>query len=203
MTATTAELAPVVQRFARALLTLDEYALTETSTPDLSWTIPGHGLVSGIHLGVPAVIAVATTVRQHGIAVEIEQVLDGCDGVTAILHESGTRAEKPLDVRVALTVRIRDSRVAAITGYISDVGAYDSYFRDSPREECEIPSPDVTAPDSQAGRYGHDGAKNSAVSSKSTGLRAALLRRPNFDEEGALRATRLAPAVRESTGTRT
>jgi ketosteroid isomerase-like protein len=203
MTATTAELAPVVQRFARALLTLDEYALTETSTPDLSWTIPGHGLVSGIHLGVPAVIAVATTVRQHGIAVEIEQILDGRDGVTAILHESGTRAEKPLDVRVALTVSIRDSRVAAITGYISDVDAYDSYLNDSPREKCEVPSPDVTAPDMQAGRYGHDGVKNAAVSSQSTLLRAALLRRPRFDEEGALQATRLAPAVGKSTGRRT
>jgi hypothetical protein len=144
MTATTAEPAPVVQRFAHALLSLDE-----------------------------------------------------------ILHESGTRAEKPLDVRVALTLRIRDRRVAAITGYISDVDAYDSYLNDSPREKREVPSPDVTAPDTQAARHGHDGAKNAAVSSRSTGLRAALLRRPRFDEEGALQATRLERAVRKPAGGRT
>jgi hypothetical protein len=68
MTATTAELAPVVQRFAHALLTLDEPALTENSTPDVSWIIPGNGLVSGVHVGAPVVIGVAKTIRRHSDA---------------------------------------------------------------------------------------------------------------------------------------
>jgi hypothetical protein len=65
MTTTTSP--AVVRRFAHALLSLDENVLAETSAYDLTWTIPGHGLVSGIHLGVPAVLAVATTIRRHGI----------------------------------------------------------------------------------------------------------------------------------------
>jgi ketosteroid isomerase-like protein len=144
---TTAERAPVVQRFAQALLSLDEDALAENSTHDLTWTIPGHGLVSGIHLGVPAVIAVATTIRDHGITTEVEQILSGRNGVTAILHERGNRGEKPLDVRVALTLLIRDSRVATITGYISDVDAYDHYLDQTPIRDETVHSSDTAARD--------------------------------------------------------
>jgi ketosteroid isomerase-like protein len=121
--------ASVVQRFAHALLTLDGEALAENSTNDLSWSIPGHGPVSGVHVGVPAVTAVAKTIRQHGIAIAVEQILTGCDGVTAILSETGTRPGHVLDVRVALTLLIREGRVATITGYISDVDAYDTYLK--------------------------------------------------------------------------
>jgi limonene-1,2-epoxide hydrolase len=171
LTTTTAEPAPVVQRFARALLSLDEHALAESSTPELSWIIPGHGLVSGVHVGVPAVISVATTIRRHGIAIEVEQILIGRNGVTAILHETGEQAKKPLDVRVALTLLIQDNRVATITGYISDVDAYDKYLDASSR-----PGP--------IGAF--------------FGLPAALLRRPRFDQAGALMATRLAHAGRNT-----
>jgi ketosteroid isomerase-like protein len=127
MTATAAP-ASLVQRFATALLTLDEAALTEISTDDISWSIPGHGRISGVHVGAPAIIAVATTIRRHRIAIEVEQILAGRDGVTAILHEVGAHAEEPLDVRVALVLLFRHGRVATITGFISDVAAYDNYL---------------------------------------------------------------------------
>jgi ketosteroid isomerase-like protein len=127
MTATTAP-ATLVQRFATALLTLDEAALTEISAHDISWSIPGQGRLSGVHVGARAIIAVATTVRRHGIAIEVKQVLTGRDGVTAILHEVGTDAAAPLDVRVALVLLFRHGRVATITGFISDVAAYDNYL---------------------------------------------------------------------------
>jgi hypothetical protein len=151
---------------------------------------------------VPAVLGVAKTIRQHGIAVEIEQILAGRDVVTAILHECGTRAERTLDVRVALTLRIHDSRVAAITGYISDVDAYDSYFDDSPHADRGVPSADVTALDPQHQRHGPNGAEKVAMSSASTGLCAALMRRPGFDEVGALQATRLEHSWGRQTGRR-
>jgi ketosteroid isomerase-like protein len=143
---TTAERAPVLQRFAQALLSLDEDALAENSTHDLTWTIPGHGLVSGIHLGVPAVIAVATTIRDHGITIEVEQILSGRNGVAAILHERGNRnrGEKPLDVRVALTLLIRDGRVATITGYISDADAYDNYLDQTPLRDETVHSSETS-----------------------------------------------------------
>jgi ketosteroid isomerase-like protein len=159
MTTITAEPAPVVRRFATALLSLDEAALTDNSTFDLSWTIPGHGLVSGVHLGVPAVMAVARAISEHGVVVEVEQILAGRNGVTALLHESGDRFGKQLDVRVALSVLTRNDRVATITGYISDPDAYDHFLDDTPRAPAR--------------------------------LRAALLRRPRFDQAGALAATRL------------
>jgi ketosteroid isomerase-like protein len=129
---TTAPPAPVVQRFADALLTLDEDCLAENSTRDLSWSIPGHGPVSGVHVGVPAVMAVATTIRRHGIVIAVDQILTGRDGVTAMLTETGTRAGHALEVRVALTLLIRDDRVATITGFISDVEAYDDYLAHTP-----------------------------------------------------------------------
>jgi ketosteroid isomerase-like protein len=127
VTATT-ELDPLTKRFAHALLTLDERALAEVSSPDVSWSIPGTGLISGTHVGVPAVIAVASVVRAHGVSIEVEQVLSGRDGVTAILHETGSRLNKSLDVRVALTLLVRSGRVDSIVGYISDVTAYDDYL---------------------------------------------------------------------------
>ena len=125
---TNTEIANLTQKFATALLTLDEAALTEISTDDLSWSIPGRGLVSGVHIGVPAVIAVARTIREHGISIEVEQILTGRSGVTAILRETGTRAGFSIDVRVVLTLLFEDGRVAEITGFISDVAAYDGYL---------------------------------------------------------------------------
>jgi ketosteroid isomerase-like protein len=119
MTATAAP-AFLVQRFATALLTLDEAALTEISTDDISWSIPGPGRISGVHVGAPAIIAIATTIRQHRITIEVEQILTGRDGVTAILHEVSAHAEEPLDVRVALVLLFRHGRVATITGFIAD-----------------------------------------------------------------------------------
>jgi hypothetical protein len=118
----------LTHRFAQALLSLDEAALADTSAIDLSWSIPGTGRISGLHVGVPAVIAVAATVRQHGIAIEVEQILIGVDGVTAILHETGTSGTRSLDVRVALALLIRDDHVATMTGFISDVAAYDNFL---------------------------------------------------------------------------
>jgi ketosteroid isomerase-like protein len=128
---TTIEPASLTQRFATALLTLDEVALSEVSTDDISWSIPGHGPISGVHTGAPAIIAVATTIRQHRITVEVEQILTGRGGVTAILHEVGAHTAAPLDVRVALALLFRHGRVATITGFISDVAAYDTYLETS------------------------------------------------------------------------
>ena len=171
---TATEFAPVVQRFARALLSLDGKVLAENSTRDLSWTIPGHGLVSGVHLGVPAVIAVATTIRRHGIVIEVEQILTGRHGVTAILHENGAREEKSLDVRVALTLDIQDGRVATITGYISDVDAYDDYLDDSPCAGGAVPSADVGAPDRSQGDAGTTEPSSTRRLPQSAGRSAAL-----------------------------
>jgi ketosteroid isomerase-like protein len=118
----------LVHQVAQALLTLDEAAFVELSTPDVSWSIPGNGRVSGVHTGGPAIIAVARTIRRHGIAVSVDQILTGRDGAAAVLHETGARAGRTLDVRVALTLLVRDDRVAAITGYLSDVDAYDTFL---------------------------------------------------------------------------
>jgi hypothetical protein len=116
------------RRFAEALLTLNVSALTSVSAPDLTWTIPGHGRISGVHRGVAAVIAVSATIREFGISIAIKQILIGHHGVTALLHETGNQHRRSLDVRIALVLTIVGHEVTTVDGYISDVAAYDRYL---------------------------------------------------------------------------
>jgi hypothetical protein len=53
---------------------------------------------------------------------------------------------------------------------------------------------DIAAAGPQPGRHRHDGTNNLAMP-KAAGLSAALLRRPRFDQVGALLATRLDHSV--------
>ncbi|MCU1479352.1 MAG: Ketosteroid isomerase-related protein [Subtercola sp.] len=129
MTDNTQNVLEVAQRFAAALLSLNPDALAKVSATDVSWSIAGTGRIAGVHRGVPALVAVARTVRDHGVVVTVENILVGRDGVLALLHESGTHEGRTLDAQVALALKITDQLVIDVTGYISDVSAYNQYLQ--------------------------------------------------------------------------
>jgi len=116
------------QSFTAALLSRDAVALAAVVAHDVTWSVPGNGPISGIHRGVAALIDVATTIRRNDIAITIERIMTGRDGVTALLHEVGDAVGSGLDVRVALTMQIKDELVTSATSFISDVSAYDGYL---------------------------------------------------------------------------
>ncbi|MFI2378081.1 hypothetical protein ACH5AO_23910 [Streptomyces sp. NPDC018964] len=53
---------------------------------------------------------------------------DGRDSLLALLHDSGEYDGKRLDVDIALVLRLRDGRIAAIDGHLADVSAFAAYL---------------------------------------------------------------------------
>jgi hypothetical protein len=63
-----------------------------------------------------------------GVTVTAEAIAIGNGSVTAWLRESGKCDHAELDVHVALVITMRDDKVAALTGHITDVAAYDAFL---------------------------------------------------------------------------
>ncbi|MEV4343590.1 nuclear transport factor 2 family protein [Actinoplanes sp. NPDC049596] len=115
----------LAQRFAVALAARDADALGAVCTDDVSWTVPGTGAVAGVHTGVGGILAVQAAFG--GITATIEKILYGRDSVIALLHETGDRDGRHLDVHVALVLSLRGDRIRALTGHISDLEAFSAF----------------------------------------------------------------------------
>lgn len=115
-------------RFGAALAEMDEQALREVCTDDVTWSIPGSSPVSGTSFGVAGLIAVQRVLHRGGVTAEVRQVLYGRDSMVAMLHETGSKDGKTLDVIVASVVELRERKIARITANVSDIEQLDRYL---------------------------------------------------------------------------
>ncbi|NMO51546.1 SnoaL-like domain-containing protein [Actinoplanes sp. TBRC 11911] len=116
-------------RFGVALAEMNEEGLREVCTEDVTWSIPGSSRVSGTSFGVAGLLAVQRVLHDAGVTAEIQQVLYGRDSMVAMLHETGSKDGKTLDVIVASVVELRGRRIARITANVSDVEQLNRYLR--------------------------------------------------------------------------
>jgi ketosteroid isomerase-like protein len=124
---TTDQLA-VAQRFGAALAAVDGAALRRVCTDDVAWNIPGDSPISGRNDGVDGILTVQRTLQRSGLKADLQQVLYGPGSVVAWLHDTGDANGRHLDVNVALVLELRDDKVCAITGHISDVAMFSAYL---------------------------------------------------------------------------
>jgi ketosteroid isomerase-like protein len=118
----------LAQAFAVALSTLDTDALRRLCTEDVHWTVPGDGPVGGRIEGAEGIIAFQRVLHDHAVRTDVRQIFHGRDSLLALLHDSGEHDGKRLDVDIALVLRLRNGRIAAIDGHLADVSAFAAYL---------------------------------------------------------------------------
>ncbi|MFE9403362.1 nuclear transport factor 2 family protein [Streptomyces sp. NPDC006530] len=119
----------VAERFLGAFGSQDWESLRTVLAPDLAWSMPGTGTISGTIHGVDAAIDRLRTIAARGLNTELLHVLTGAYGVTLSLHNTARDADgRTLDEHLATVLTIREGRVAAIDSYVSDVDGMSGFF---------------------------------------------------------------------------
>lgn len=118
----------IVSRFASAIVHDDHAGILASTTPGIVWTIPGHSKVSGVSVGQAAVIRLADTFARFDLHISPQALTYGLDTVAVEVHDTGEHNGKSLDIQVVNVLSIRDGRISAVDGNVSDVAANDRYF---------------------------------------------------------------------------
>ncbi len=114
--------------FIEALRTGDANQFRPIMTEDVFWTLPGTSLVSGIAKGVEGILKRARTIVDYGTNVEIQHVVLGLEGVALLLHNTGKRNGRVLNEYLTTVCTLRDSKIARLDTYISDIEMVNAYF---------------------------------------------------------------------------
>ncbi|MFE3179587.1 nuclear transport factor 2 family protein [Streptomyces violascens] len=119
----------VAERFLGAFGAHDWEAMRTVLAPDLAWSMPGTGTISGTIHGVDAAVNRLREIVGRGLDTELLHVLTGENGVTLSLHNTAETPDgRKLDEYLATVLTIRDGRVAAIDSYLSDVDGMSAFF---------------------------------------------------------------------------
>lgn len=118
----------IVTRFASAIVHDDHAGILASTTPGIVWTIPGHSKVSGVWTGQAAVIRLADTFARFDLHISPQALTFGVDTVAVEVHDTGEHNGKSLNIQVVNVLSIRDGRISAVDGNVSDVAANDRYF---------------------------------------------------------------------------
>jgi ketosteroid isomerase-like protein len=118
----------VVHRFATAIVDDDHRAIIASTTPGITWSIPGSSVVSGHFVGRRAVLYLADTFAAHELRISVSALTFGVDTVAVELHDTGDHNGKTLDVAVVNVLTISDGKVSGVSGNLSDVASFDGYF---------------------------------------------------------------------------
>ena len=94
----------------------------------MTWTLPGHSLVSGTARGADAVIQRAETIAGYGLIFTLKHVLVGAHGVALSLHNTARRGETVFDAHLVAVLSLDGGRVAVINTYLADVEMLNAFF---------------------------------------------------------------------------
>ncbi|MEV5945890.1 nuclear transport factor 2 family protein [Streptomyces sp. NPDC051993] len=128
--------ATVAERFLAAFGARDWDALRALLAPDITWSMPGGGTISGTIHGSDAAIARVQEIAGRGLHTELLHVLVGQHGVALSLRNTAQAPDgRSLDEHLATVLTIREGRIAAIDSYLSDVAQMSAFF--SPEDRAE------------------------------------------------------------------
>jgi len=103
-----------------ALRNRDWCRLRSLMAENITWSFPGHGLISGEAQGVEEVIRRAQMIESLGVNITLDHVLIGKHGMVLWLQIKGKRGELILDERLAAAFTLLGRRITAINTYLSD-----------------------------------------------------------------------------------
>ena len=128
ITDTGAEKIHLAKQFLTGLRTRDANLLRSIMKDDATWTLPGHGLVSGEAKGIDAVIQRAQTIAGYGLTFTLTHVLIGAHGVALSLHNTARRGEVIFDQHLATVLTLEGEKVSAINTYLENVEMLNTFF---------------------------------------------------------------------------
>jgi len=107
----------------------DFEAIRNLMHPNVQWTLPGNGIISGTAVGADAVVKRVKTIIGSGIRTTLHYVLIGQNGLTLSLHNNATAEDgRVLDEELATVLTVEGERIVKIDTYLSDVPMMERYF---------------------------------------------------------------------------
>lgn len=118
----------IARRFHAALAARDWSAIRALLTDDAQWTLPGDNTISGTAIGADAVVDRARQIANYGLNFSLLHILVSRDNVALSLHNTARQGDRVLDEYLATVCRLKDSKIAAIETFLSDVDGMNAFF---------------------------------------------------------------------------
>lgn len=118
----------VARRFHAALVARDWSTIRNLLTDDAQWTLPGDNTISGTAVGADAVVARARKIASYGLNFELLHILVSRDNVALSLHNTARQGDRVLDEYLATVCRLKDSKIALVETFLSDVDGMNAFF---------------------------------------------------------------------------
>ncbi|MFG2194030.1 nuclear transport factor 2 family protein [Streptomyces sp. NPDC048639] len=120
----------LAEKFLTTFRDRDWEALASLFAPDITWSMPGHGTISGTAAGAAAAVERAREIAGTGVRTELLHVLSGRHGAALLLRNTATADDgRTLDEHLATVLTMSGGRIAAIDSYLSDVQGMSAFFR--------------------------------------------------------------------------
>jgi len=97
--------------------------------PDIEWTLPGEGKISGTAMGIDAIIERVKMIINGGVVTTLHYILVGQNGLTLSLNNKATASDgRVLDEELATVLTVQNDLITKIDTYLSDVAMMEQYF---------------------------------------------------------------------------
>jgi uncharacterized protein len=129
----TAENEALVRRIFEAFAQREGFALRGLFAPDAVWTVPGHGVMAGVHRGRDEIfrfLGRLPTETEGTYSSTLRDVLASEERAAALYTARGTRRGRTLELDQLLLFRIEDGLVHGVLALPSDPEAFDEFWRD-------------------------------------------------------------------------
>ena len=100
-------------RFADGIMGAGEGQIAASAAPDIVWTVPGHGKISGTHRGPEEVYRFARTLADFGYQLDLQQLAFGTGEVAAVIRGTGMHDGQDIDVGQGSILQLDGDRISA------------------------------------------------------------------------------------------
>jgi uncharacterized protein len=118
----------IARSFLAAISTRDWNAMRTLLADDAHWTLPGDNTVSGTANGADAVVERARKITSYGLNFELQHILVSQDNVALSLHNTAQQSDRVLDEYLATVCQLKDSKIAAMETFLSDIDGMNTFF---------------------------------------------------------------------------
>jgi ketosteroid isomerase-like protein len=95
---------------------------------DIVWVLPGQNAVSGEVRGIDGILGRLERLAGFGLDINVEAVAVGRAAGALLLHNTGAKDGRAIDVRVVSTFTVRDEKIDYIDSYVSDIDMMNRFF---------------------------------------------------------------------------
>lgn len=114
--------------FLTALRARNWEAMRQCMRDDITWSLPGSATISGLSVGVDAMIMKAQEDRVVLGTFTLLHLLEGEHGFALSLHNTAEHDGLKLDEFLSTVCAVEDGRILSITTYLSDVPMMNAFF---------------------------------------------------------------------------